>query len=138
MLMYTRMQHCIDHLIQQFFEEFPEIKEDLTECSKSINDAYSKKDANEAKSSLTRLKGEHDHTMFCTKFDEWVNIKPQNVTVKALVNYRFKIILMFIEATRTSNLNLHLRSGEQLGKIFFGMVRLKYLRLWPRYIADMK
>ena len=32
---------------------------------------------------------------------------------------------------------LHLATGEQLSKLVFSMDRIKYKRLWPRYISDM-
>lgn len=46
-------------------------------------------------------------------------------------------ILSFIAATRNADLELHLQAGEALSKLFFAMDRIKYKRLWPRYIADM-
>ena len=33
---------------------------------------------------------------------------------------------------------LHLQAGEALCKLFFALDRIKYKRLWPRYIADMQ
>ena len=47
------------------------------------------------------------------------------------------MILYFVAASRNADLHLHLQAGEALGKLFFAMDRLKYKRLWPRYIADM-
>ena len=46
-------------------------------------------------------------------------------------------ILLFVEASRNANLALHLEAGEALSKLFFALDRIKYKRLWPRYIADM-
>ena len=40
-------------------------------------------------------------------------------------------------ASRNGDLHLHLQAGEELSKQFFAMNRIKYKRLWPRYIADM-
>ncbi|XP_014676761.1 PREDICTED: uncharacterized protein LOC106816650 [Priapulus caudatus] len=56
-----------------------------------------------------------------------------------LMNYihRIEPILHFDEASRNSDLVLHLQAGEALSKLFFAMDRIKYKRLWPRYIADM-
>ena len=48
------------------------------------------------------------------------------------------IILHFVEASRNSDLTLHLQAGEALSKLFFALDRIKYKRLWPRYIADMQ
>ena len=51
--------------------------------------------------------------------------------------HRVETILLFVAASRNADLNLHLQAGEALNKLFFAMDRIKYKRLWPRYIADM-
>ncbi|KAI4814914.1 hypothetical protein KUCAC02_005090 [Chaenocephalus aceratus] len=58
---------------------------------------------------------------------------------KAMMSYlhRVETILFFGAATRNADLELHLQAGEALSKLFFAMDRIKYKRLWPRYIADM-
>ena len=45
--------------------------------------------------------------------------------------------LFFFAASRTADRKLHLEAGEALSKLFFAMDRIKYKRLWPRYISDM-
>ena len=59
---------------------------------------------------------------------------------KSLTNYLHHVetILFFIEASRNSDMVLHLQAGEALCKLFFALDRIKYKRLWPRYIADMQ
>ena len=44
---------------------------------------------------------------------------------------------LLVAASPNADLHLHLQAGEALSKLFFAMDRLKYKRLWPRYIADM-
>src|SRR6218665_2045516 len=63
----------------------------------------------------------------------------QERNVKAMMNYlhRVETILFFVAATRNADLELHLQAGEQLSKLFFAFDRIKYKRLWPRYITDM-
>ena len=58
---------------------------------------------------------------------------------KSMMNYlrRVETILYFIAASRSSDIDLHLEAGEALSKLFFAMDRIKYKRLWPRYISDM-
>ena len=58
---------------------------------------------------------------------------------KSLMNYlhRVETILFFVEASRNADIALHLEAGEALSKRFFAFDRIKYKRLWPRYIADM-
>ena len=51
--------------------------------------------------------------------------------------HRVETILAFVAASRNADLKLHLQAGEALSKLFFAMDRIKYKRLWPRYIADM-
>ena len=58
---------------------------------------------------------------------------------KSIMNYlhRVKVILLFVEASRNADIALHLEAGEALSKLFFAFDRIKYKRLWARYIADM-
>ena len=58
----------------------------------------------------------------------------------SLTNYlhRVEAILDFVAASRSNDLSLHLCAGEGLSKLFFAFDRIKYKRLWPRYLADMK
>ena len=51
--------------------------------------------------------------------------------------HRVETVLFFMVASRNEDLLLHLEAGEGLSKMFFSMDRLKYKRLWPRYIANM-
>ena len=59
--------------------------------------------------------------------------------LKSMMNYLHQVetILFFVAASRNADLALHLEAGEALSKMFFAMDRIKYKRLWPRYIADM-
>jgi len=74
-----------------------------------------------------------------TVFQESEKQKSKNAMFKAMMNYihQVKTILLFVAATRNADLELHLKAGEQLSKLFFAFDRIKYKRLWPRYIADM-
>ncbi|KAK5923956.1 hypothetical protein CgunFtcFv8_000881 [Champsocephalus gunnari] len=74
-----------------------------------------------------------------TAFQEWEEQKSQHAMCKAMMSYlhRVETILFFVAATRNADLELHLQAGEALSKLFFSMDRIKYKRLWPRYIADM-
>ena len=69
----------------------------------------------------------------------WEAEKSSNAMFKSMMNYvhRVETILFFVEASRNADLNLHLQAGEALSKLFFALDRIKYKRLWPRYIADM-
>jgi len=74
-----------------------------------------------------------------TVFQEWEKQRSKNAMFKTTMNYihRVEAILLFVAATRNADLELHLKAGEQLSKLFFDFDRIKYKRLWPRYIADM-
>ena len=74
-----------------------------------------------------------------TAFQEWEEQKSQNGMFKSMMNYLYRVepILLFIAATRKADLELHRQAGEALSKLFSAMDRIKYKRLWPRYIADM-
>ena len=51
--------------------------------------------------------------------------------------HRVEVVPFCIAASRIADMDLHLAAGEQLSKMFFSMDRIKYKRLWPRYISDM-
>ncbi len=69
----------------------------------------------------------------------WEAEKCSNAMFRSIMNYlhHVEIILLFVEASRNSDVTLHLQAGEALTKLFFALDRIKYKRLWPRYIADM-
>ncbi|KAJ8353332.1 hypothetical protein SKAU_G00208990 [Synaphobranchus kaupii] len=58
---------------------------------------------------------------------------------RSIMNYlhRVETVLFFVAASRNADLALHLEAAEALSKLFFAFDRMKYKRLWPRYIADM-
>ena len=59
-----------------------------------------------------------------------------NAMFKSMINYLHRVEF-FVEASRNADIALHLEAGEALSKLFFAFNRIKYKRLWPRYIADM-
>ena len=73
------------------------------------------------------------------KFQAWENEKSKNAMFKSMMNYLHQVetILHFVAASRNADIHLHLEAGEKLSRLFFAMDRLKYKRLWPRYILDM-
>ena len=58
---------------------------------------------------------------------------------RATLNYmhRVEVVLFFVAASRNADMTLRLAAGEQLSKLFLSMNRIKYKRLWPRYISYM-
>ena len=66
-------------------------------------------------------------------------VEKASATFKSMINYlhRVETILFFVAASRKAVLALHLEAGEALSNMLFAMDRIKYKRLWPRYIADM-
>ena len=73
------------------------------------------------------------------RLHDWEEQKAKNAVFRSMMNYLHRVatILYFIAASRNADLHLHLEAGEALSKLFFAMDRIKYKRLWPRYIADM-
>ena len=72
-------------------------------------------------------------------FQDWETERSKNIMFKSMMNYihRVETILFFVAASRNADLALHLEAGEELSKMFFDMHRIKYKRLWPRYITSM-
>ena len=83
-------------------------------------------------------------TAICTanvmdEFRTWKRRRSKNAMVTATLHYmhRVEVVLFFVAASCNADMTLHLATGEQLSKLFFSMDRIKYKRLWPRYISDM-
>ena len=72
-------------------------------------------------------------------FKEWEAQKAQNAMFRSIMNYlhRVETVLFFVAASRSADQALHLQAAEAFSKMFFAFDRIKYKRLWPRYIADM-
>ena len=73
------------------------------------------------------------------EFQTWKQRRSKNVMFRATLNYRHRVevVLFFLAASRNADMTLHLGAGEQLSELFFSMDRIKYNRLWPRYISDV-
>ena len=91
------------------------------------------------KQASTRLE-----TAICTanvmeEFQTWKQRRSKDAMFRATLNYmhRVEVVLFFVAASRNADMTLHLAAGEQLSNLFFSMDRIKYKRLWPRYISDM-
>ena len=85
------------------------------------------------------VKNANSNLLQAKTFQEWESERSQHAMFKSMMNYlhRVEAILFFVAASRNADLTLHLVAGENLNKMFFAMDRIRYKRLWPRYIADM-
>ena len=122
--------------IEQFFKDKHDLAEDCKEATSKVERAC--KDSNKttrpasvklANSNLLRKLAEKD---FQKRLGDWETQKNENAMFRSM-----KTILFFVAASRNGNIDLHLQAGEALSKLFLAMDRLKYKRLWPRYLADM-
>ncbi|KAE8288343.1 hypothetical protein D5F01_LYC12211 [Larimichthys crocea] len=128
--------------LEEFFKDNPQLQDVCLKATDGVEAACSEgKDTNaesvkQANSTLLEVLTTAEIN---TAFQKWKEHKSQNAMFKAMMNYlhRVETILSFIAATRNADLELHLQAGEALSKLFFAMDRIKYKRLWPRYIADM-
>lgn len=126
-------------LLDKFFTEKPNLK---SICSKPVNELHEAC----ASTSLDGIADANDRLIqtlnnenVMDQLKTWEAEKCANAMFKSITNYLHNVetILYFVEASRNSDLVLHLQAGEALSKLFFALDRLKYKRLWPRYIADM-
>ena len=83
-------------------------------------------------------------TAMCTanvmeEFQVWKQRLSKNAMFRATLNYmhRAEVVLFFVAASRNADMTIRVAAGEQLSKLFFSMYRIKYKRLWLRYISDM-
>ena len=128
---------------EQFFKEHEDLKEVCLEATDGILHACSDKDKYNKPESV---KTANNHLLqaiteddLMKKFHEWEVQRSKNAMFKSMMNYlhRVELILFFVAASRSADLTLHLKAGAAVSKLFFAMDRIKYKRLWPRYISDM-
>ena len=129
--------------LELFFEDNPQLKDVCLNATEEVEAACSESEkatrAESVKQANTNLLDALTNADVIKAFQEWEERKSKNAMFKAMVNYlhRVEAILFFVAASRNADLELHLQAGEALSKLFFSMDRIKYKRLWPRYIADM-
>lgn len=123
---------------EEFFRENPDLKDVGLAKTTEVEELCAKRSPHESmKCASAQLLQTVDDLL--KRFKDWEIRKSENAMFKALMNYlhRVETIMFFVAASRNADLKLHLESGEALSRIFFAMDRIKYKRLWPRYIADM-
>ena len=130
--------------IEQFLDENPDLKEKCQDASFKMENACSAENKNTKFANVHQTHEILIHKLtqenLLKRLQDWEAQKSKNAMFLSLMNYlhRVESILFFVAASRSSDLNLHLQAGEALSKLFFAMDRIKYKRLWPRYIADMQ
>ncbi len=128
--------------LEQFFTDMPHLKEICLSPTKElheacINMAYGGSECIRiANTNLLQVLTEEN---IIQQLKTWEDQKSSNAMFKSMMNYlhRVEVILLFVEASRNADIALHLEAGDALSKLFFAFDRIKYKRLWPRYIADM-
>lgn len=130
--------------MEQFLKENPDLIEVCKKASHEMEEACSVEDKSTRPAAVHQANANSMQTLTQTNFmkrlQDWEAQKSHNAMFHSLMNYlhRVEAILYFISASRNGDLHLHLQAGEALSKLFFAMDRIKYKRLWPRYLADMK
>ena len=129
--------------LEEFFTDNPQLKDACLEATDEVEAACSEGDkctkAESVKEANTTLLQALTTAEVVKTFQDWETKRSKNAMFKSMMNYihRVETILFFVAASRNADLTLHLEAGEALSKMFFAMDRIKYKRLWPRYIADM-
>ena len=140
--MYTYMA-LYELALEQFFVEMPHLQEVCLKPTAEIQEACKKACSRDGerciKDANTRLFQTLTEEDVIQQLIKWEDRKSSNAMFKSMMNYlrRVEIILLFVEASRNADLTLHLEAGDAMSKLFFAFDRIKYKRLWPRYLADM-
>lgn len=130
-------------VFELFFEDNPELKCATVIAAEEVEAACSETEkvtkAKSVKQAHTNLLQTLTAAEISKKFEEWEEQKSKNAMFISMMNYLYRVetILLFVAASRNADLELHRQAGKALSKVFFSMDRIKYKRLWPRYIADM-
>jgi len=134
-----------DLALNEFFKQYPHLHDCCLETANAAADACGKEDKKEKVESVREAKSCLEKAMtsdIVTTFNLWKEKRSKDAMFMATLNYlQFVEILLFFfffAASRNADMELHLAAGEQLNKLFFSMDHIKYKRLWPRYLADMK
>ncbi len=128
--------------LEQFLNDNPQYEELLNDKSQTIQNACTVKDMTE-KTTLVKIANrtaiESMESELIPAFYAWEKERNSNAMFRSMTNdmHRVEKAILFIAASRSGDLNLHLQAGETLNSIFFAFDRIKYKRLWPRYISDM-
>ena len=131
-------------LLEEFFNDNPQLKQVCLMATERVEAACLEGNKHTKSESVqqanTNLLEALTTAGVSTVFQEWGKQRSKNAMFKAMMNYlqRVETILLFVAATRNADLELHLQAGEQLSRLFFAFDRIKYKRLWPRYITDMQ
>ena len=127
--------------MEQFTNDNPGIEDVCQEVVTEVEEACSVKNARAEFVKQANASLQHSLTQanVFERLHEWQEQKAKNAMFRSMMNYlhRVETILHFVAASRNADLQLHLEAGEALSKLFFAMNRIKYKRLWLRYIADM-
>ena len=130
-------------VMEEFFKENPQLKEVCWQATEQLEEACSEKDKSAkvqyAKQANTTLLKALTNAEVEREFKESEAQKAKNAMFRSIMNYlhRVETTLFFVAASRNADLALHLQAAEALRKLFFAFDRIKYKRLWPRYIVDM-
>lgn len=131
-------------ILEEFFNKYPQLKATFDQATEQVTSACCHKDKSVKEESVKQANSSLQDIMakesFEQAFETWKKTKCKNVMFAFITNYlcRVEAILHFIAASRNADWELHLEAAESLSKLFFAFDRIKYKRLWPRYIADMK
>ena len=129
--------------IDQFLKDNPDLKDACLEATAKIEEACSVANKYTKTESVKQANAHLLQTLtqenVMKRLHDWEEQTAKNAMFRPMVNYlhRVETILYFVAASRNVDLHLHLEAGDAFSKLFFAMVRIKYKRLWPRYIADM-
>ena len=128
--------------IDQFLKDNPYLKDVCLEATAEIEEACSVANKNTRAESVKQANAHLLQTLtqenVMKRLRDWEEQKAKNAMFRSMMNYLHRVatILYFVAASRNADLHLHLEAGDALSKLFFAMDRIKYKRLWSRYIAD--
>ncbi len=137
---YTALYELV---IAEFFAEKPTSRR-LHRVGKARSSRCSDSDkgerANNVKDATCTMRQVLADNRIQEQFEVWERKKSENAMFKSMMNYlhQVEVILHFIAASRNADHQLHLEASEKLSSLFFAMDRIKYKRLWPRYLSDMQ
>ena len=125
---------------EAFFKQHPELQIQLEPILQKLNQSYADVNPQKVQELHKELLCTLESMQIMEKMESFNAARRKRPLFRVFHNYMQMIMemLLFIQAVRTGDWELHLTALEIFTKYFFAHDKLTYARMIPLYLADMK
>jgi len=127
--------------LEEFSKDNPQLKEVCLKATEGVEAACFQSSKHSKAESVKQANSTLLETLttaadLITVFQELEKQRSKNAMFKAMMNciHRVEAILLFVAATRNADLELHLKAGEQLSKLFFAFGSATLAQIHRRHV----